>query len=241
MIINTKGIVLKTLRYGETSIITHIFTLDKGLKSFIVNGVRNAKAAMPLGLFQPCTLLFITMYTNEHKKLLRMKEAKIFIPWQQIPFDIRRSSVALFICEMIEKTLHESEEHTELFEDIVSCLKFLDQTESSYANLPMFFMIKLSEHYGFGPQGRFDEKHSLFDLQEGLFVAKPTSLHVLSPELSAILSQILDKDLNDLHLLEMSRGTRRSLTEELIKYFSLHIENLAKIKSLDVFQSIMEI
>src|SRR5690242_18066254 len=115
MLISTRGIVLKTTKYGDTSVICHILTEAKGLKNFIVNGVRTKKSSMPLVLFQPGTVLDLNIYSNEQKKLLRIKEAKPHFLWTKVPFDIRRSSLTLFIAELVQKTIHESEENHALF------------------------------------------------------------------------------------------------------------------------------
>lgn len=42
MIYSTKGIVLRTIKYGETSVIASIFTESFGVQSYIVNGVRTS-------------------------------------------------------------------------------------------------------------------------------------------------------------------------------------------------------
>lgn len=241
MLINTEGLVIKTIKYGDTSVITHIYTRAKGIKSFIVNGVRTKKATMPYGLFQPGTHLEISMYAHDQKKLLRLKEARIATPWKKIPFDIRRSSITIFICELLERLLKDSDEHEHLFDDLLEFLKWTDTTTDSLANLPVIFLIKLSGHLGFLPQGHFTDHSPYFDLQEGYFMSHPHSLHYMSLEHSRYFSEFLGAELHSLNSLSVSRQIRRAILDEMLKYYSLHIENFPAIKSLDVFQSIMEI
>ncbi len=241
MLLNTEGLVIKTIKYGDTSIITHIFTKGKGLKTFIVNGVRIKKATLPLGLFQPGTYLEINMYAHDQKKILRLKEARIASPWKNLPFDIKRSSISLFICELLEKTLKESDEHEQLFLDVLDYFKWIDSSQESLANIPVMFLILLSGHFGFLPQGNFTESERFFDLQEGYYTSKPISLYYMSVENSQQFSKYLNSDLNSSSSISVNRTIRRSIMDDLLKYYSLHIENFPTIRSLNIFHSIMEI
>lgn len=241
MLINTQGIVIKTIKYGETSVITHLFTRLGGLKSFIVNGVRTKRSTMPFGLFQPGTLLECTMYHHDQKKLLRLKEARIAQAWQKIPFDIKRSSVALFICELLEKTIRDAEGHETLYDDTIAYLHYIDTTQQSLANLPLHYLIDLSHHLGFGPQGEYTENNQFFDLQEGYFMSSPYSLHYIDKETSPYLSQLLVQNYSQQALFTMSREVRRLIFDHLLKYYSLHIENFPALHSPEVFRSVMEL
>lgn len=241
MLINTQGLVIKTIKYGDTSIITTIFTKSDGLKSFIVNGVRSKRSVMPYGLFQPGTLLDFSMYHNELKKLLRLKEARIAITWHRIPFEIKRSSVVLFICELIEKTLREADLHEMLYDELIGLLKFIDSTDVSIANIPLMFMLNLSNHLGFGPQGIYSEQTPVFDLQEGYFIASPITLHFMdnhhSEKFSLLLAGQSDLQTNVI----LGKTERKEIFNAMLKYYSLHIENFTGLRSPEVFQSIMEI
>lgn len=241
MLINSRGVVIKTTKYGDTSVISHILTEAKGLRSFIVNGVRTRKAAMPLVLFQPGTVLDLQMYSNDQKKLLRLKEAKPHYVWTRIAFDIKRSSLTLFISELIQKTIHETEENQLLFNEILRYLLYIDSSTNSISNIPLHFLINLSRYLGFQPQGHFDAETPCFDLFDGSFCLYPNTIHFLKADLSEQLSKLMEVELEDLHTISLSKDTRRKLLEELLHYYKLHIENFPSIRSHEVFHSIMEI
>ena len=241
MLINSRGVVLKTTKYGDTSVISHILTEAKGLRSFIVNGVRTRKAAMPLVLFQPGTVLDIQMYSNDQKKLLRIKEAKPNYVWTRIAFDIKRSSLTLFIAELVQKTIHETEENQLLFNELLHYLLFIDTSENPISNIPLHFLISLSGYLGFQPQGHFTEATPCFDLFDGSFCIHPNTIHYLKPDLSKQLSLLKETSLENIHTITLTKETRRQLLEELLHYYKLHIENFPTIRSHEVFHSIMEI
>ena len=91
----TKGIVLNSIKYAETSIISKVYTLEFGLQAYIVNGVRkkNGKSTY----YQPLTLLDLQVSNSKQGQLHRIKEAKPHYVFNSIPFDILKSSVALFL------------------------------------------------------------------------------------------------------------------------------------------------
>ena len=78
MVHNTKGIVLRVVKYGETSVIVTIYTELFGIQSYIVNGVRTTskKGASKASLFQPAAILDLIVYHNELKNLQRIKESR---------------------------------------------------------------------------------------------------------------------------------------------------------------------
>jgi DNA repair protein RecO len=109
MLSKTQGIVISYMRYRETSIVVNVYTSEMGICSYIENGVRSAKAKHKMALFQPLTLLDLEVYHKPGKGLHRISEAKCFFPYQAIPFDIAKSSLALFLSEVLSKVLKEEE------------------------------------------------------------------------------------------------------------------------------------
>ena len=92
----TKGIVLRTVKYGETSLIVTIFTELFGIQSYLVNGVRTStkKGSGKANLFQPAAILDLVVYHNELKHLNRIKEFKWCYLYQNIFSDVKKNAVA---------------------------------------------------------------------------------------------------------------------------------------------------
>ena len=106
MLLETIGIVFRTVKYGETSVIADIFTEEKGLHTFIGGGVRSARARMPFNLFQPMMVVdLVAYYRDDPNAMNRLKELRAGEVWQAIPFDIRRGAVALFMAEICRKSI----------------------------------------------------------------------------------------------------------------------------------------
>src|SRR5882672_9774756 len=94
----TKGIVLRTVKYGETSVIVAVYTELFGIQSYLVNGVRISSKKSPgkSALFQPSAILDLVVYHNDLKNLQRIKEYKWGWLYRTIFSDVFSNAVALF-------------------------------------------------------------------------------------------------------------------------------------------------
>ena len=116
MLVKTRGIVLNHIKYGETSIVVHIYTEELGRQSYIVNSVRTPKKKNLLALLQPLTLLDLEVYHKNKQELHRIKELKIEWPFKTIPFHPLRRAIAFFITELLSMSLREEEANSNLFQ-----------------------------------------------------------------------------------------------------------------------------
>ena len=174
MIHKTKGIVLRTVKYGETSLVVTVFTELLGLQSYLVNGVRQAskKGTPKATYFQPAAILDLVAYHNEFKNLQRLKEFKWAYLYKHLLSYVRKNTVALFMIELLTKCLKQPEAHPELYYFVEDALHHLDESNDTVtANFPLFFALHLAVFFGFRISDDHDEGTHYLDLQEGLFVA----------------------------------------------------------------------
>ena len=129
----TKGIVLRTVKYGETSVIVSIFTEAFGLQSYLVNGVRvsSKKGSGKANLFQPTAILDLVVYHNELKQLQRIKEFKWAHIYSQILSDVKKNAVAVFMIELLAKCVKQPEANAELFQFTEDSFLHLDECEDA--------------------------------------------------------------------------------------------------------------
>ncbi|TAK41174.1 MAG: DNA repair protein RecO [Saprospiraceae bacterium] len=239
MLIKTRGIVLKTKKYSETSVIVDVFTEAKGLRSYIIGGVRQPKARVSAGLLQVMSLVDIVAYHREDKELTRLKEVKAFYAYRSIPFDIRKGAVGLFLIEVARSTIQGHEEHPALFGFLADNLVFLDET-AVFSNLHLYFLLALSWHLGFFPGGEFCGATPVFDMQEGLFIAgQPAHPYWLPERMSQLLCQLRDVSKEQNGEVKMSREERRQLLRHLLDYYRLHIGGFPEIHSHQVLEEVL--
>lgn len=239
MIQKTRGIVLHHIKYSETSVIATIYTEKFGRQSFLIKGVRSKKATVKANILQPLFLLDLEVYYKSSRDLQSVKEVRNAFVFSTIPYDLRKSSVALFIAEILYKTIREQEANYELFEYLFHTIQMLDLKQDGISNFHLYFLIQLTKYLGFFPANSCSEINSYFDLQNGSFVAiKPMHNLYLKPELSEILSNILPFSENQHAELVINYIQRTNLLEKIIDYYCLHNEGLTNVKSLAVLKEV---
>ena len=241
MLIHTRGIVFRSLKYGETSVIADIFTEEKGLRSFIAGSVRKAKSSMSYGLFQPMTVVdLIGYFRDDLDHLNRLKEMRAAEVYSAIPFDIRRGAVALFMAEICRKSIHAGDENPELFEFLLDNLCWLDTTTQPLANLHLHFLLHLPAYLGFQPQYEQDGE-VCFDLKEGVFSPVPP-LHTLylEPQQAMPLLDLLHTPLEQCHEIALMRPERKALLQGLLQFYQLHVPGFVEVNTPDILELVME-
>lgn len=242
MLIKTKGIVLKSIKYGETSLIVDVFTLELGLRTYIVNGVRKKKARFGASLFQHTSFIDLVAYEKKGRNIHRIKEVQSAYTYQTLPYDVKKSAVGLFMTEIIQKVLQGEEEHPELFDFLYESYVYLDQTEASIANIPIQFLLSLTTFLGIQPEDNYDKDHPFFNLMEGYFQQEPPVLHVhyLKPSESLILSQSIKHPLTESHLLKIKPSERKPLLENILLFYRLHINSFPDIHSHLILEGVFK-
>ncbi|MBS1748883.1 MAG: DNA repair protein RecO [Bacteroidetes bacterium] len=243
MVFSTKGIVLRTVSYGETSVIVSCYTQSFGLQSYIVNGVRSGKKSnFKANLFQPASILEMEVYHNELKNLQRIKETKWHYLYNQVFFNVYKNAVALFITELLQKVLRQPESNPDLYEFIEDSYITLDKAdEKTVANLPLYFAIHLTSFFGAKIQNNHTLPTDLLDLQEGFFTPSPP-LHpyYASSQVAAIIAHLLKiMQPAELQQLVLNKYERRATLDTLIQFYSLHIHDFGAMKSLAVLQEVL--
>jgi DNA repair protein RecO (recombination protein O) len=240
----TKGIVLRAVKYGETSLIVTIFTELFGLQSYLVNGVRTSskKGSGKANLFQPTAILDLVVYHNELKHLNRIKEFKWSYLYQHIFSDVPKNAVALFMIELLTKCLKQPEVNPELFEFCEDAFIHLDEsTGSVMANFPLFFALHLSFFFGFRISDEYSDKNSIVDLQEGMFVTeRPDHFHFLEGKQAEVTSELLKMmQPEELEQLKLNHDFRRQLLFAYETYYALHIQDFGTMKTLPVLREVL--
>ena len=239
MLIKTRGIVLRAKKYSETSLILDVYTEEKGMRGYLVSGVRTARAKISPSLVQVTSLLDLVAYHRDDRDLTRTKEIRPAYVYRQLPYDVVRSSVGLFVAEIARKTLREAEPNAEVFRLIYGTLVHLDQTEEAVSNVHLLFLLHLSALLGFSPGGAYSAATPFFDLEGGMFVADLVrSGNVLNETLSRHLSDLLHLSLENAHTLKLDRNTRSVLLERLLEFYRLHVAGLPELHAHKILQTI---
>jgi len=240
----TKGIVLRTVKYGETSVIVTVFTELFGIQSYLVNGVRTStkKGAGKANLFQPAAILDLIVYHNELRNLQRLKEFRWGHLYQNIFSDIKKNAVSLFIVELLTKCLKQPEANEDLFQFVEDAFLYLDVSgEAVTANLPLFFALHVAVFFGFRIDDQYSERNHFLDLQEGTFVnERPSHPHFLEDKQAAVTSELLKvRQPGELQEIKLNHDFRRNLLYAYETYYAFHIQDFGTMKTLPVLKEIL--
>ncbi len=243
MLHNTKGIVLRVTKYGDTSIIMTAYTELFGVQQYMVKGVRvTSKKGANKGVFyQPAAILQMEVYHASMKTMQMVKEVSWDYVYQNVYSDVLRNAVALYIVEVLQQTM-QPEPHPEMFYLIEDTFKQLDKGGAGLvSNLPIYFLIHLSQTMGFGLQGKYSNETPILDIKEGEFVSKPPAHpYYLEAQTAQVASTFLQVQFyNDLETISLSGAQRKKILELFQLSLSWHYKKFSEIKSLPILQSIL--
>ncbi len=239
MLYKTRGIVFRTIKYSDNSSITILFTEQFGLRTYMIKGLGGKKSSLKKGAIQNLNLLNLVVYEKEKNNLQTIREIENVIPYQKIPFDIRKTSVLMFLNELLYHSVKEEAANHDLFNFIFNGLLMFDEMETGTENFHLQFAVGLTRYLGIYPRNNYSENNRFFDLQEGVFVHdEPFHTNFLNKELSQKLSQMQIGVEYNQHLF-MNAAARNELLERLLLYYKLHIPSFGEIKSHRVLKDVL--
>ncbi len=230
MLHKTRGVVLSYIRYRESSVIAKVYTEAFGIQSYVVSGVRSSRSKTnKIALFQPLTLLDMVVYHKSKSDTLhRLSEIRNLYPFRQLPFDMVKTSLALFIAELLGKCLKEEEPNEPLFNFIEQAVVELDGLEEGLESYHLVLMRHLAGYLGFGID-------SATEFLEGL---KEHRYGVLPDEGQKKGVEFLLKGDYE-RLRALGKGVRTSLLSRMLFYYRTHLENFGEMKSLEVLKAVL--
>ena len=238
MLKKTKAIVLFTLKYNDTSSIVHAFTEEEGHMSFLLRIPKSHKAKVKNVLFQPLSILELNIDVSKHG-LSYIREAQSVFPFNSIPFDPLKLSLALFIAEYLSKVLREEAQNLPLFAYLENSIQWLDGSNELPSNFHLVFLMRLSRFLGLYPNLDNYHEGDFFDLENGCFVSsQPFHGQFVQGEQAKLILTLMRMNYETMHLFKMSRADRNEILDVLLKYYSIHIPGSADLNSLPVLKEL---
>ena len=235
MLVKTKAIVISSIKYQEKSLIVKCFTQSHGLKSYFVrDAFSGRKSNQKIAYFQPLSLLEIEAVHKNKGTLENFKEIKLSTPFQTIHSDIYKSTIVIFISEILYHSIHEEEKNESLFSFLETALLWLDHHDE-IANFHLILMLEATKYLGFYPDIS-DINMPFFEMTEGVF----TPFHAISSlteHESNLFKKLIDLKFDNnqkiFHVIE-----RQIVLKVLIDYYSFHLDGFKKPKSLEVLKEV---
>ena len=262
MITKTDAMVLKSMRYRDSSKIVTFYTRRYGKIKAIAKGARDTKSKFGAAL-EPMTLSSLVLYKKEQRDLQLVSHCDIVKQYKRIHAEMARMSVALSALELVNQLTHDEEENLPLFSLLVNTFDTLEQAEMKFESLLYAFEIRIAALFGFalhlekciscGREVQIDtESVSLmFDMAKGgiscpiCSAARGTSgvgghsQHRLNAQTVAVLRQLSSLEFENIPTLQYLAAVGNELNETLRLYLQYHVEGLKPLKSAKVFQKLL--
>lgn len=233
----TRGIVFKSLKYSENSVIVDLYTLEKGMRSFIISGLSSKKSRAKSICFQHLNILEIVAYDKPGGQLARIKEQSIAHHYTRLHVDVVRSSIGLFALEVSRNSIKEFEQNEELYTYVESFLQYLDTCKGGTGLLAIKYMLDLTVHLGIVPMGNWSASHPYLNLYDGTYTGLQGK-YTISSASSKMVHDIYGADVENLSQIETNKAERDLLLDHMVTYYKLHIEHFQELKSIDVLRTI---
>ncbi|MCF0199379.1 MAG: recombination protein O N-terminal domain-containing protein [Bacteroidaceae bacterium] len=216
----TQGVVLRTIRYGEAALIADVYTRSHGVLGFMVKVPKGRKSALRSVLFASLTMLELDFDYRETLKLQRVTDVRVWKPYETLPYQPVKQTIALFLSEFLYYSLRDEHYNEDLFSYLVGSMEWLDQCESGFTNFPLTFLIRLSRFLGIWPtepevaaQLRADEQH--------------------------LVPLILRMDFATMHLFQFTSDQRARLYQVLNDYYRRHIPAFPELQSMVILREVL--
>ncbi len=236
----TRGIILQTTDYSETSLVVKIYTEHGGIGSFIVGGVRTRNGRFKSNLFQPLSLVELVASGSPSGSMRRITDIQLAPPFSGIPGNIVKSSIAIFLAEVVLRSIREEEANPVLFEFLHNSIQILDLSQGNCSRFHICFMVQLTRYLGFYPQGAYTKNSGFFDLQEGTFTGiQPSHPVILEKEPAALLYRIMMAGFENYQSVELTSQSAKELLGALVTYFEIHHTQGSSIRSHMVLEEVL--
>ncbi len=241
MQVRGEAIILRAVKYGDASMILTVFGPECGLLSLISSVSRNSKKGLRKPLMQVLSLVEIIYSDKSKGELKRLQELRILHPYQEIPFDPVKSCLALFLAELLSKSLKEEATAPSLYQFLKEAFIHLDEEQASLANFLPAFLMDFSAYLGFEPHFKVHSEAPYYDLLDAEEIFKePLHSYYLYANEAAIWAALQAEGYkNSAQVSLTNSGQRRQVLENMLSYYRLHFNDFGQLKSLPVLYDLL--
>jgi DNA repair protein RecO (recombination protein O) len=256
MIAKTDAVILKAMKYRETSKIVTLYTRQFGKISAVAKGARGVKSKFGAAL-EPMSYVSVVLYRKENRALQYITQCDIIKPFLDLFNKIEKMSVGMCVVELMDAVMHNEEENPPMFRLLVETLDAVDSSRKNVQNLFLFFEIHLASLLGFKPNfancimcgERLSAEAAsdfsvVIDLSQGGGIcancARGDSDRSTKVTLQAfrVLERLSRCRVDAVTNISLSDALRSEIADTLHQYLKYHVEGMRDLKSTEVFARI---
>lgn len=240
MLKKSTAIVLHHIPYSDNGTIVHLYTRDEGRISVFVRG-SGKRATLPPVLMQPFSVVELVLDSRPKNPMHYVKESRALVLFSSIPFDPLKSSITLFLTEVLYRATREPQADKHFFDFLVQSITFFDQNDRGLANFHLVFLIRMTYFLGFFPNVSHFGDNVLFDLQGGCFCTeKPAHPYFLDSQQAQGFAYLMRLSYQTMHLFTLSRQQRQNTLEQIMSYYRLHLPEFGQVRSLEILKQLFD-
>ncbi|MDE6633746.1 MAG: DNA repair protein RecO C-terminal domain-containing protein, partial [Bacteroidaceae bacterium] len=187
---------------------------------FMVRVPRSRRSVMQNVLLSPLSLLEIDFDYEENRRMQRLVDVRVSEPYQSLPYNPMKQTIALFLSEFLYYGLREEQVNPELFAYLEHSLLWLDNRTKDYANFPVTFLIRLSRFLGIWP-----------DMEEAQAALRGDEV--------PLVPLLLRMDFATMHLFRFSREQRARVMQVINDYYRLHVPHFPELRSMAILREVL--
>jgi DNA repair protein RecO (recombination protein O) len=240
MLHKTRGIILKTTLYSESSVVVQVFTEKFGIQAYLINGVKKPKAKIRMNMLQPLHLVDLVVYHKINTSLQRVSELRPAPVFRSIPYDIVKSSIVLFLNEVLYKSIRQQHTDENLFSFIFNAISWFDESPIAEPSFHLAFLLKLSRFLGFAPSLESKTDLNFFDLQEGEFKSQaPSHPNYIAKTEAAFFILLYSTPFERIGEIKFNNNTRRLILDNILIFYRLHTASFGEIRSHEILEEVL--
>jgi len=237
MIVKTKAIVFSSIKYADADLIVTCFTEEFGIQSYLLRSIlKSKKSSLRASFFQPLTQLDLVVTHRNKGKLEYIREAKVISPYETLHTDLIKTSLVMFLAEILKSTIREEEANPELFEFLIRSFQWLDKNEE-VSNFHIYFLLRLSFYLGVFPDDSHKE-YAYFNILEGRFQEFDSDSYSLKGDYIEYFKLFFNIEPDHIGHINLSKNNRADLLNFLLSYYQLHVQGFKKPKSLSILNEL---
>lgn len=235
-------VALRTVRYSDSQNILTAYSREAGRVAFLLPAGGGKEAVRRRCLLQPMSMAEIVAQVTPGREIHRLGEVRPMMPTHGIAANPVKTSVALFLAEVLGVALREGGADQRVFDYIAHSIEVLDATPTgSVANFHLCFLWGLGEMLGIAPDTGNYAEGKVFDMTDGTFRRTPP-LHndYLMSEEARGVARLGRMTYANMGRFRMSRTERDHVLELMLRYFSIHHADMSGIRSLEILRSLFQ-
>ena len=148
VIINTQGIVLKSVPYKENDLILTIFSRKLGKVSVIARGAKKSKSSL---LSSSQIFAYSNFTLKREGNMYRVTQSEIIKSFYNLSYDFEAFSYATYILKLIDSFMIENQPNNRLFILLAQSLYLFCEENIDMEYVSLCFKLKFLEYIGFKP------------------------------------------------------------------------------------------